>query len=62
MHELSRRHLFGAVCGGCLAVREGLRATPVQAQTQTGGPAAGAPAAGGPVRPSRRGPTTPSAT
>jgi len=57
MHELSRRHLFGAVCGGCLAVREGFRATPVQAQAQTGGPPAAAPAAGaGPVRPSRWGP------
>jgi kynurenine formamidase len=58
MHRLSRRHLFGAVCGGCLAVREGFRATPAQAQAQTGGPTAGAaPAAGGgPVRPSRWGP------
>ncbi len=57
MHELSRRHLFGAVCGGCLAVREGFRATPAQAQAQPGGPAAApAAAAAGPVRPSRWGP------
>ena len=55
MHGLSRRHLFGAVCGGCLAVREGLRATPVQAQTGSAGAAAGG-AAAGPVRPSRFGP------
>ncbi len=55
MHGLSRRHLFGAVCGGCLAVREGLRATPVQAQTGSAGAAAGG-AATGPVRPSRFGP------
>jgi kynurenine formamidase len=61
MHALSRRHLFGAACGGCLAAREGLlRATPVQAQT--GGAAGGAAtggagaAAAGPVRPSRFGP------
>ena len=40
MHRLSRRHLFGAVCGGCVAVQEGFRATPVQAQTAA--PAAGA--------------------
>lgn len=45
MRGLSRRHLFGAVCGGCLAVREGFRATPVQAQT--GGAAIGT--AAGPV-------------
>ena len=54
MHRLSRRHLFGAVCGGCLAVREGFRATPVQAQTAgAGGRRA---AAAGPVRTSRFGP------
>ena len=52
MQGLSRRHLFGALCGGCLAAREGLRATPVQAQ----GAGAGAAAAAGPVRPSRFGP------
>jgi kynurenine formamidase len=51
MHGISRRHVFGAVCGGCLAFREGFRATPVQAQTG----AAGA-AAAGPVRTSRFGP------
>ena len=57
IHALSRRHLLGAVCGGCLAVREGLRATPVQAQTSGGAvPGAGAAAASGPVRPSRWGP------
>jgi hypothetical protein len=39
MHRLSRRHLLGAVCGGCVAVQEGFRATPVQAQTTA--PAAG---------------------
>jgi kynurenine formamidase len=54
MQGLSRRHLFGAVCGGCLAVREGFRATPVQAQTAA--PAAGGAAAAGPVRTSRFGP------
>jgi kynurenine formamidase len=54
MHKLSRRHLFGAACGGCVAVREGFRAT--LAQAQTGAPAAGAAAAAGPVRPSRWGP------
>ena len=52
IHELSRRHLFGVVCGGCLAVREGFRAAIAQAQAQTGAPAAAA----GPVRPSRWGP------
>jgi kynurenine formamidase len=46
MHALSRRHVFAA-CGGCLAVQEGMRATPVQAQ------AGGAAAA--PVRTSRWG-------
>lgn len=51
MHGLSRRHFFGAMCGGCLAVQQGFRATPAQAQT-----AAGAAAASGPVRPSRHGP------
>ena len=51
MQGISRRHLFGAVCGGCLAVRECFRATPVQAQA--GGAAS---AAGGPVRASRFGP------
>ena len=53
MQGISRRHLFGAVCGGCLAVREGLRATPVQAQTGGAGAAA---ASAGPVRASRFGP------
>lgn len=47
MYAVSRRHLFGAVCGGCLAAREALGVTPVQAQ-------AGA-AAAGPVRASRWG-------
>lgn len=46
MSGVNRRHLFGAVCGGCLAVRETFRATPAQAQ---------AAAAAGPVRPSRWG-------
>lgn len=49
MNGLSRRHLFGAVCGGCAAVQQGLRATPAQAQ------ATGAAAAAGPVRTSRWG-------
>lgn len=53
MHGLSRRHVFGAVCGGCIAVQQGLRATPVQAQGAAGG---GAAAGAGPVRPSRWGP------
>jgi kynurenine formamidase len=58
MHGLTRRHLFGAVCGGCLAVREGLRVTPVQAQQggAQGGGGAAAAAASGPVRQSRWGP------
>lgn len=55
MNGLSRRHLFGAVCGGCAAVQQGLRATPAQAQ------ATGAAAAAGPVRTSRWAPTTRSA-
>ena len=56
MHRLSRRHLLGGLCGGCIAVQQGgLRATPVQAQT--GGAAAPATAAAGaPVRESRWGP------
>jgi kynurenine formamidase len=45
---MSRRAAFAA-CGGCLAVQEGMRATPVQAQTS--GAAAAAT-----VRPSRFGP------
>lgn len=52
-HQLSRRHLFGAVCGGCLAVRETMRATPVQAQQAA--PSGAALAASGPVRASRWG-------
>ncbi len=64
MHKLSRRHLLGAVCGGCVAVQEGFRATPAQAQGQAPGTGmqtpAGAPTTGGPPRsnwfPSRWGP------
>lgn len=52
MNGMPRRHVFGAVCGGCLAVQQGMRATQVQAQ----GTAATAAAAPGPVRPSRWGP------
>jgi hypothetical protein len=56
MQGLSRRHVFGAVCGGCLAVHEGFRATPAQAQTAAPATAGGAAAAAGPVRTSRFGP------
>ncbi len=42
MNRLSRRHLLGAVCGGCTAVHGGFRATPVQAQTAAPAPAAAA--------------------
>ncbi|MBX9697841.1 MAG: cyclase family protein [Acetobacteraceae bacterium] len=51
MNGMPRRHVFGAVCGGCLAVQQGMRATPVQAQG-----AGATAAAAGPVRPSRWGP------
>jgi kynurenine formamidase len=48
MNGMPRRHVFGAVCGGCLAVQQGFRATPVQAQ-------AGAAASAGAIRTSRWG-------
>ncbi len=36
MQAMSRRHLFGAACAGCVAVQQGLTATPVQAQAGGG--------------------------